>query len=350
MQDYYQSHQKLPFIGEGGQAMLQQQKVLVAGAGGLGCPCLTALAGAGIGSIGIADFDVVAISNLHRQPLYMYQDTGKPKALAAAAILAKYNPFIHIVPHVLMLDENNVLPLLKQYDIIVDCTDNFYTRYLLNDACVYLNKPLVYGAIHQGEGHVTVFNYQQGATLRCLFPKDEHESIPSCAQIGAYNIATCTIGSLMANEVIKIALQHPAVLAGKIQQLDMVNGTQLTIACPATPQGRQKSMQRFAGNLPATATIAPANVQLLISNGLPLTLLDVRETAEHHTGNIGGINIPLAQILQCDQLPFTPAGTLVVYCQKGQRSLQAVSWLRQNGYQQAVSLQGGIEHYLQITL
>ena len=198
--EYYSSHQKLSFINTRGQQQLQHTAVLVIGAGGLGCPCLQVLAGAGIGTIGIADHDVVSISNLHRQQLYHDSDAGRLKTQAAAEKLRACNPFIKIETYELMADQHNILPLLTLYDVIIDCTDNFYTRYLVNDACVVSGKPLVYGAIHQTEGHVTVFNYNNSPTLRCLFPKDENDSIASCAEIGAYNVITNIIGTMMANE------------------------------------------------------------------------------------------------------------------------------------------------------
>jgi len=237
-QEFYRSHQQLPFIQKEGQAMLKQQKVLIIGAGGLGCPCLLALTGAGIGTIGIADFDKVAISNLHRQSLYQFADAGKLKTAIAAERLQQYNPFIQINKHVLLVDQGNVLQLIQAYDIIADCTDNFAARYLINDACVYLNKPLVYGAIHQGEGHITVFNHNGSATLRCLFPKDENESIASCAEIGAYNITTSIIGNMMAYEVIKIALNLPDILEGKLKLLSVLDGSINSIAYKPTKEGR----------------------------------------------------------------------------------------------------------------
>lgn len=344
---YYSSHNKLPFINKEGQEKLEQSKVLVIGAGGLGCPCLLALAGAGIGTLGIADFDTVAISNLHRQPLYKYADAGKSKTTVAAERLHQYNPFINIKTHNLLVDENNVLDLLASYDVIADCTDNFSTRYLINDACTYLNKPLVYGAIHQGEGHVTVFNYNNAPTLRCLFPKDENESIASCAEIGAYNIITAIIGNMMANEVIKITVQHPDVLAGKLKQLDIITGTTVNISYQQTAGGLKKSLQRFEQENKHSA-ISPAELAEKLTH-TDIILIDVRETEEHNAGNIGGINIPLPILLKTTGLPFSINDELIVYCQKGNRSRQAVTYLKQKGFTNAVSLQGGIELYNQLT-
>lgn len=346
-QEFYRSHQQLPFIQKEGQAMLKQQKVLIIGAGGLGCPCLLALTGAGIGTIGIADFDKVAISNLHRQSLYQFTDAGKLKTAIAAERLQQYNPFIQINKHVLLVDQGNVLQLIQAYDIIADCTDNFAARYLINDACVYLNKPLVYGAIHQGEGHITVFNHNGSATLRCLFPKDENESIASCAEIGAYNITTSIIGNMMANEVIKIALNLPDILEGKLKLLNVLDGSINTIAYKPTAEGRAKSMDRFTSSKQVD-TITPLQLSDMLNAGKHFTLIDVREPAEHANNNIGGINLPLQQVLQTTDFPFTDTDNIIVYCQKGNRSPQALSYLKKKGFANTLSLQGGIDLYQQL--
>lgn len=344
---YYSSHGKLPFIGKEGQQQLERQRVLVIGAGGLGCPCLLALAGAGIGTIGIADFDSIAISNIHRQALYSPSDAGKLKTEAAGKKLSEYNPFINILLHPVYVAENNILHLVSSYDVVADCTDNFATRYLVNDACVYLNKPLVYGAIHQSEGHLTVFNYQHSPTLRCLFPKDDTESIASCAEIGAYNISTAIIGNMMANEVIKILLQHPQVSAGTLKNIDVLNGSILNLRYHASADGRKKSMERFSD--PAAAlTITPAAVLHKIKESQHMLLLDVREPADHQTFNIGGINIPLRELQQAGSFPFSAQQEIIVYCQKGNRSMQAASLLSKKGFNNVLSMQGGVELWQQL--
>lgn len=239
--EYYSSHSKLPFIGKDGQERVGQSKVLVIGAGGLGCPCLLALAGAGVGTIGIADFDVVAVSNLHRQNLYSFADEGKKKVTVAKEKLSQYNPFISIETHDVLVYQKTALPLIEEYDIIIDCTDNFLARYLINDACVYLNKPLVYGAIHRTEGHVTVFNYEGSATLRCLFPQDDTDTTQSCADIGAYNIITGMIGLMMANEAIKIITNNKEVLANILLSTDALTGNTLKIKYTLNPESITKS-------------------------------------------------------------------------------------------------------------
>lgn len=345
---YYSSHNKLFFIGKDGQEKLEQSRVLVIGAGGLGCPCLLALAGAGIATVGIADFDSISISNLHRQPLYNFADAGKLKTTVAAVRLQQYNPFINIASHTILIDETNIIELLSSYDVIADCTDNFSTRYLVNDACVYLNKPLVYGAIHQGEGHVTVFNYRNSPTLRCLFPKDENDGIASCAEIGAYNISTAIIGNMMANEVIKIILQQQDVLAGRLRQLNVLDGSSITVGYTTSAEGRNKGLQRFSGEKVSDEISAIAMAKK-IDQQQAFFLLDVREAAEHASTNIGGSNIPLQTLLQTTNFPFSASDEIIVYCQKGNRSRMAVAYLKQKGFFNSVSLQGGIEGYLPLS-
>jgi sulfur-carrier protein adenylyltransferase/sulfurtransferase len=346
--EYYRSHQKLSFIDIAGQEKLIQEKVLIIGAGGLGCPCLQILAGAGVGTIGIADFDIVSVSNLHRQQLYNYNDTGKLKILAAAERLNAYNPFIEVHKHHLQVDEANVLDLFSAYNIIVDGTDNFYTRYLINDACILLNKPLVYGAIHQTEGHVTVLNYNESPTLRCLFPKDDSESIPSCAEIGAYNVTTNIIGTMMANEVIKIVLAHPDVLAGKLNQVDILTGKTFQIQYKEIEGSREKSIRRFSKSN-TDKTITPAALKEKLQKNKKLVLIDVRELSEHNEFNIGGSNIPLGVLLDQTNFNFSAADEIVLYCQKGSRSRMAADHLVANGYAGAVSLQGGMNLWQKVS-
>ncbi|MGG9972601.1 ThiF family adenylyltransferase [Ferruginibacter sp. SUN002] len=345
-QQYYQSHQKLSFIGNNGQLQLQESRVLVIGAGGLGCPCLQYLAGSGIGTIGIADYDVVAVSNLHRQVLFSFDDIGKSKALTAKKKLSLYNPGIIIQAHDMIVDETNVLSLMNAYDVVVDCTDNFQVRYLINDACVVLDRPLVYGAIHQTEGHVTVFNYQQSPTLRCLFPNETNEGIQSCADIGAYNIVTGIIGTMMANEVVKVILGLPDVLAGKLCQFNAIENTIRQIKYPTLIDSRQKSIERFQQPL-QPLEISQAEFSQKVENNLSFYLIDVREPTEHNTFNIGGDLIPLPILLKQTSFPFAQADTVICYCQIGSRSLQAAQYLQHVGFKNAVSLKGGVANWIQ---
>jgi len=340
--EYYKSHQKLAFIGVEGQRKLQQAKVLIIGAGGLGCPCLQYLAGCGIDVIGIADFDKVDLSNIHRQFLYHINDIGKTKVSVAVEKLSAYNPHVLFHAYHLFIEESNVLELIKGYDVVVDCTDNFLVRYLINDACVYLDKPLVYGAIHQTEGHVTVFNYRQSATLRCLFPElNTNEVIQSCADIGAYNIVCGMIGLMMANEVIKIILDHPDVLKEKLCYYDALTNSTKQIKFHPSQESRQKSIDRFKDKKEPDV-ISPEKLQQKIARHENIILIDVRESNEHQEFNIGGENIPLQRFLQSSFAHISPQTEIIVYCQSGDRSHQAVNYLKQQHLLKSASLKGGI--------
>jgi molybdopterin/thiamine biosynthesis adenylyltransferase/rhodanese-related sulfurtransferase len=339
---YYQSHSKLGFIGHNGQQKLGDAKVLVIGAGGLGCPCLLYLAGCGVGNIGIADFDSVALTNLHRQVLYQYSDVGQAKVSIAKTRLLEHNPYIRINVHKLLVDESNVLELLEQYDIIIDGTDNFAVRYLINDACVHLNKPLVYGAIYQTEGHVTVFNYRNSATLRCLFPEPDAETdIPSCAEIGAYNIITNMIGVMMAGEAIKVILQNKNVLANKLVTYDAVTIELHTIKYKPNPQSRITSTERFKQK---STRIDITPEEFLTLQPGSYHLVDVREDWERDEHHIGGEHIPLNTLNQHNFSNLLKHEQLIFYCQVGARSAAAVQLLRKMGYN-AVSLRGGLNGF-----
>ncbi len=336
--DYYKSHSRLPFIGSTGQTALSTARVLVIGAGGLGCPCLSALAGAGIGHLGIADGDSVSVSNLHRQPLYTVSEQGLHKALCASEKLASYNPLIRLQPHTVWVDAENLPVLIIDYDIIADCTDNFTTRYLINDVCAQQGKPLVYGAIHRGEGHLTVFHYQGGPTLRCLFPENGEGLVASCAETGAYNVTTAVIGNLMANEVIKIITGHPDILSGTLLQLNVLEGTSMRVAFARTAAGDAASVQSQHPDDDAWSVKQLA--ERLATEGAPL-LLDVRDPAENAAGNLGGLHIPLNSLLTLREFPFKPESEVLVYCQHGVRSRIAVQFLRKQGYCKVCHLAGG---------
>jgi len=337
---YYQSHTKLGFIGTNGQQKLTNAKVLVIGAGGLGCPCLLYLAGCGVGTIGIADFDTITISNLHRQILYNYADVGQVKVAIAKDRLLQHNPFVRINVHRQMVDETNVLELIEQYDIIVDGTDNFAVRYLINDACVYLDKPLVYGAIYQTEGHVTVFNYKGSATLRCLFTEpDAQTHIPSCAEIGAYSIITNIIGVMMANEATKLVLDNPEVLTNKLATFDALTVTLQTIKYSNNLQSRVTSLNRFK-QINARVDIS-AEEFLTLQPG-SYHLFDVREDWERDDYNIGGKHIPLNTLSDHDFSELQKHHQLIFYCQVGTRSAAAVQLMRKIGFDNTLSLRGGL--------
>lgn len=218
----YTRQMTLPEVGLMGQTKLSEARIMVVGAGGLGVPVLQYLAGAGIGAIGIVDPEKVELSNLHRQVLYRENDIGQPKAVVAAELINARNSSITVVPTIARLDEENAFDLLKAYDVIVDCTDNFTTRYLINDACIKLGKPLVFAAIYQFEGQLSVFNYQNGPTYRCLFPQPPLPSeVPNCAEAGVLGVLPGIMGLHQACEVLKVILGLDEVCSGKLFCLNL---------------------------------------------------------------------------------------------------------------------------------
>ena len=226
----YSRHLLLDKVGEDGQEKLKAAKVLVIGAGGLGCPILQYLTAAGVGTIGIIDFDTVDETNLQRQVLFTKDDIGKNKALIAASRLNQLNEFVNFNIHAEKLTNANALGLFVDYDIIVDGTDNFSTRYLVNDACVLADRPLVYGAIYKFEGQVSVFNYKGGPTYRCLFPEPpEAGVVPNCSEIGVIGVLPGLIGTQQANEVIKLILGIGEPLSGKLAVYDALQASQLVL-------------------------------------------------------------------------------------------------------------------------
>lgn len=341
--NYYKSHLKLDFIALKGQQKLAQVKVLVIGAGGLGCPCLTALSASGIGDIGLADGDLISNSNISRQTLFNYPDTGRHKTAVAIASLKSRNPYLLYHEHRFFVTEENILPLVGAYDIVVDATDNFQARYLINDACVVKDKPLVYGAIFQTEGHLTVFNYQSSPTLRCLFPEpNQEEALPSCAESGAYMITTNIIGSMMANEVVKIALNQEEVLRGKLLSFEALSNTITRTTYSADQQSRTKSHSRFKPAPKAIELTAAAFTEK--TQGTGIELIDVRTIAERKAQHIGGKHLPLQELEQFDLTKYDAAQHFYFYCQTGIRSLQAAKKLRAKGYENAFSLKNGISN------
>jgi len=219
----YNRHIMLPEVGRDGQKALKKARVLVVGAGGLGCPVLQYLAAIGIGKLGIIDFDKVDEENLQRQVLYGLQDLGKLKSIIVKTRLQQFNPLVNYEIINIRMDRNNALNIIQQYDIVVDATDNYPTRYLINDACVILKKPMVYGSIHTFEGQVSVFNYREGPTYRCLFPKmPGKREAPAASEIGVIGVLPGIIGTFQANEVIKIILGKGGILSGKLLVINIL--------------------------------------------------------------------------------------------------------------------------------
>ena len=325
----------LPEMGLLGQEKLKAAKVLVIGAGGLGCPVLQYLTAAGVGTIGIIDDDVVTITNLHRQILYSADDIGKGKAQTASEKLSAQNPFVNFNVFPVRLDVSNGAEIIKNYDIVIDGSDNFPTRYLANDICLELDKPLVFGSILRFEGQVSTFNYKGGPTYRCLFP--EAEEGDNCAEAGVIGILPGIIGTYMANEAIKIICEIGRTLSGKLMVINaLTNETNIfnfirNINLPVSTdvQNPVTIKRETAG---AEELSFEDFEELQNQNSDEILLIDVREEYEYEEDFVGGINIPLPEL--AENISKMPADkTVVFYCRSGARSLMAVNLLKKNNFE-----------------
>jgi sulfur-carrier protein adenylyltransferase/sulfurtransferase len=349
--DRYSRHFVLPGFGEEAQAKLKAGKVMVVGAGGLGCPVLQYLVAAGVGKVCVIDHDQVSLSNLQRQVLYSIDDLGKPKAEVAAKKLLGLNSFVDVHPIVQKIDATNALEFLKDCDVVIDCTDNFPTRYLLSDACVLLNIPLVYGSIFRYEGQVSVFNYNQGPIYRDLYrqPPDP-QTVPSCEEGGVLGVLAGIIGSLQANEAIKILTNYAEPLSGKLLLLDSSTLETHLITIPNKNERKNVSClinyDDFCNPTFKTKSIMKEvtvqELKALKDNGADFQLIDVREPHEVDICEIGGELIPQAEIPHnVDKIAKDKQ--VVIHCRSGARSGNMVKWLETNhGFTNLYNLKGGI--------
>jgi sulfur-carrier protein adenylyltransferase/sulfurtransferase len=363
--DIYERYHRqiiLPEFGEVGQQNLLKAKVLVIGAGGLGCPALQYLTAAGIGTIGIIDDDTIALNNLHRQVLYSVNDIGLSKAERAASVLQQLNPEIKIIAYNERLENQNALTLLEEFDIIVDGTDNFPTRYMINDACVLLNKPLVYGAISQFEGQVSVFNPQlrqlaesnESVNYRDLFPDPPKDGeVLNCAEAGVLGVLPGIIGTMMANETIKLITGMGEPLINQLLTYNALNNETYKLNLSARKETRSLIPKNEAEFLKtdyvwlcaspiSNAEIDTDTFNSLIEKG-NVDVIDVRELHELPEANeFSNIKIPLAQI--SDNTSLIRADTVIAFCQSGKRSLQAAKILSGifGDSKKVYSLHGGI--------
>ncbi len=349
-QKRYSKQTVLPEFGTDGQEKLRAARVLVVGAGGLGCPVLLYLTAAGVGLLGIADSDVVEISNLQRQVLYTQEDIGQRKAEVAALKLHALNPHIDIRVHPVYLDSTNALDVIKEYDIVVDGSDNFATRYIVNDACVIQDKPMVSGAIYKFEGQVSVFNYNNGPTYRCIFPEPPGEGeSPNCADIGVIATLPGIVGTIQANEVIKIITGIGEVLSGKLLVIDTLDMSTRSYHFKLNPANRKITELKQTSQTcdPSAGSIDYAELQQILRTGTDIQLVDVRETEEHAIGNIGGINIPLSQF-ETGYQSLDPRKKTILYCASGVRSKHFAKQLIRHGFTKVINLENGIRDLITI--
>jgi sulfur-carrier protein adenylyltransferase/sulfurtransferase len=354
----YSRHILLGEVGLEGQLKLKQSSVLVIGAGGLGCPVLQYLNAAGVGHIGIVDFDTVDKSNLQRQILFGHSSLGKNKAEEAKIRLQDNNPFTKFDVITERLDPSNSIEILSKYSIIVDCTDNYETRYLVNDACVLLNKPLVYAAIYKFEGQVSVFNYQNGPTYRCLYPETpKSNSITNCSESGVIGVLPGIMGAMQANEVIKIILGLGSPLSGSILVYNSLTGKSSNFKLRKSEhiiyQTNKESNQLVSNDYNQSCSSEKISIEevdsiefeLLLQENIQL--IDVREfNEEPQTPEIRARNIPLGTIEQ-HLSDIDPEKTTVIFCRSGKRSRAAIEILQEKyGYNNLINLKGGVLSYL----
>ncbi len=336
-------------IGTEGQARLEASKVLVVGAGGLGCPALQYLAAAGVGQIGIVDYDEVELSNLQRQVLFGSASIGKHKALVAKEVLEDLNSDIIIKAYPFRLEPDNVLELFSEYDIVVDGTDNFETRYLISDAAVLTAKPVVYGAIYKFEGQVAVFNYKNGPTYRCLFPDPPAAgSVPNCSEIGVLGVLPGIIGCMQANEVIKIIIGLGEVLSGRLLCLDTRTLEQriLNISKSENVNAIQMAEENLHQRQQAPAPCIKEIEELSLDEAKALEgayFIDVREAYEEPRIDIPNLlEIPLGE-LASGLGELDKDSPYVLVCQTGVRSKAAVEHMLSKGFKKCFNLKDGIK-------
>jgi len=358
----YSRHLILPEVGLEGQKKLKAAKVLCIGAGGLGSPVAMYLAAAGVGTIGIVDFDVVDFSNLQRQILHSTPDVGKPKLQSAKEKLTAMNPHVNIVTHDVALSSENAIELFKPYDIVVDGTDNFPTRYLVNDACVLLGKPNAYGSIFRFEGQASVFATKEGPCYRCLYPEPPPPGlVPSCAEGGVLGVLPGIIGCIQANETIKLIIGAGEPLVGrflifdalrmKFRELKLRKDPDCPVCGTHPTVTKLIDYEQFCGVQSATqeapmsgsaTEISAVDFKKRLDRGDVLKIVDVREPHEWQI-----CRIPGAELMPLNDVPkryveLDPSDEIVVHCKVGGRSAKAAEFLRSKGFTKVLNLSGGI--------
>ncbi|HEU4563030.1 MAG TPA: molybdopterin-synthase adenylyltransferase MoeB [Gemmatimonadaceae bacterium] len=357
----YSRHLILPAVGLAGQRRLKASRVLLVGAGGLGSPLALYLAAAGVGTLGIVDFDAVDATNLQRQVLHGTRDVGRPKLESARDRVADLNPNVVVEPHETRLTSANALEILREYDVVVDGTDNFPTRYLVNDACVLLGKPNVYGSIFRFEGQASVFATERGPCYRCLFREPPPPGlVPSCAEGGVLGVLPGLVGTIQATETLKLLLGMGEPLIGRLLLVDALRMQFRTLAlrrdpeCPACGTRELRELidyeefcgiRRAAAAAATVAEIEPAALARRLAAGEPIDLVDVREPHEWEIARIAGARlVPLGEL--GDALAtFDRTRDVVLYCKSGARSARAVRQLQSLGVDRVWSLAGGVSRW-----
>ncbi len=358
----YSRHLIIPEIGMTGQKRLKNAKVLVVGAGGLGSPALLYLAAAGVGTLGVIDFDVVEESNLQRQIIHGQSDVGRPKAESARDSISEVNPYVAVVTHTEHLDSGNALRIFAGYDLIVDGTDNFATRYLVNDACVLLGKPYVWGSIFRFDGQASVFWAEYGPCYRCLYPEPPPPGmVPSCAEGGVLGVLCASIGSIQVNEAIKIITGVGEPLAGRLMIYDALEMSYRSLQVRKDPEcpicGKNPTItelidyEEFCGTVSADAqraasgsTITATELKRMLDSGDNIFLVDVREPNEYEIVSIPGATlIPKDKFLTGEALSALPQDKrIVLHCKSGARSAECLAVVKDAGFSDAVHVGGGV--------
>src|SRR5580658_2044778 len=358
----YSRHLIIPDVGMTGQKRLKNAKVLCVGAGGLGSPALLYLAAAGVGTLGVIDFDVVDESNLQRQIIHGQSDIGRPKALSARDSISEVNPYVTVVVHEEALTNDNVMQLFSQYDLIVDGTDNFATRYMVNDACVLLGKPYVWGSIFRFDGQASVFWADHGPCYRCLYPQPPPPGmVPSCAEGGVLGVLCASIGSIQVTEAIKVLTGIGDPLVGRLMIYDALDMTYRSVRVRKDPEcpvcGKNPTItelidyEAFCGAVSEEAaeaaqgsTISAKDLAAMLDAGENIFLVDVREPNEYEIVSIPGATlIPKGEFLNGSALEKLPQDKrIVLHCKSGARSAEALAVVKNAGFSDAVHVGGGV--------
>jgi sulfur-carrier protein adenylyltransferase/sulfurtransferase len=358
----YSRHLIIPDVGMTGQKRLKNARVLCVGAGGLGSPALLYLAAAGVGTLGIIDFDVVDESNLQRQIIHGQSDVGRSKAESARDSILEINPYVNVVLHPERLDSDNAMEIFAQYDLIVDGTDNFATRYLVNDACVLLGKPYVWGSIYRFDGQASVFWAEHGPCYRCLYPEPPPPGmVPSCAEGGVLGVLCASIGSIQVNEAIKVITGIGEPLAGRLMIYDALEMSYRTVRVRKDPEcavcGKNPTItelidyEAFCGAISEDAqqaasgsTITATQLKEMLDNDEKIFLIDVREPNEYEIVSIpGSVLIPKDQFLNGNALEQLPQDRrIVLHCKSGARSAECLAVVKNAGFSDAVHVGGGV--------